>query len=40
MKNKVVSIVCVVLIIAAIICFGYIFINSKENIFLRSERIT
>lgn len=31
MKNKVVSIVCVVLIIAAIICFGYIFINSKSK---------
>ena len=31
MKNKVVSIVCVALIIAAIICFGYIFINSKSK---------
>lgn len=29
MKNKAITIVCVVLIISAIICFGYIFINSK-----------
>ncbi|MGN1013065.1 MAG: hypothetical protein ACI4ON_04475 [Clostridia bacterium] len=29
MKNKAVTIVCVILIISAIICFGYIFINSK-----------
>lgn len=29
MKNKAITIVCVFLIISAIICFGYIFINSK-----------
>ena len=29
MKNKAITIVCVFLIISAIICFGYIVINSK-----------
>lgn len=29
MKNKVVTIVCTVLIVIAIVCFGYIFINSR-----------
>lgn len=31
MKNKVVTIVCVILMILAIVCFGYIFINSKTK---------
>lgn len=31
MKNKVVTIICAVLIIIAIVCFGYIFINSKTK---------
>lgn len=29
MKNKTITIVCTILILSAIICFGYIFINSK-----------
>lgn len=29
MKNKAVTIVCIVLMVLAIICFGYIFVNSK-----------
>lgn len=32
MKNKAITIVCVILIIAAVICFGYIFLNSDEDI--------
>ena len=31
MKSKVVTIVCCILIILAIICFGYIFLNSNEK---------
>lgn len=31
MKNKVITIVCVILIIAALICFGYIFLNSGDE---------
>jgi hypothetical protein len=42
MKNKAVTIVCIVLIIAAIICFGYIFINSKvkEENLKKEEEVT
>lgn len=32
MKNKAITIVCVILIIAAVICFGYIFLNSNEDV--------
>ena len=32
MKNKAITIVCIILIIAAIICFGYIFLNSSEDV--------
>lgn len=32
MKNKAITIVCVILIIAAVVCFGYIFLNSNEDI--------
>lgn len=31
MRNKTVTIVCVILILAAIVCFGYIFLNSKNS---------
>ena len=31
MKNKAITIVCVILIIAALICFGYIFFNSGDE---------
>lgn len=31
MKNKAITIVCIILIIAAIICFGYIFLNSGDE---------
>lgn len=32
MKNKAITIVCIILIIAAIVCFGYIFLNSGDDI--------
>ena len=32
MKSKVVTIVCCILIILAIICFGYIFLNSNKKV--------
>ncbi|MBO5476603.1 MAG: hypothetical protein J6A15_02465 [Clostridia bacterium] len=32
MKNKVVTIVCVILIILAVACFGYIFLNSDDEV--------
>ena len=32
MKNKAVTIVCCILIILAIICFGYIFLNSNKKV--------